>query len=159
METAFSAEGESPDRSEPARAALARTGPAAIFVRYVAFAVIATAVNLLAQAATYRLSPIAALPLSILAGTAAGFLAKYVLDKRWIFGDPYGSHRDEMQKVALYGAFSIATTLVFWSFEVLFWTIWRTEIAKYTGAIIGLAIGYAAKYGLDRTFVFRERQA
>jgi len=152
MEAAFSAEGERMHRSKPVRA-----GPAAIFVRYVAFAVIATAVNLLAQAVTYRLSPIAALPLSILAGTAAGFLTKYILDKRWIFDDPYCNHRNEMLKVALYGAFSIVTTLVFWSFEVLFWTIWRTEMAKYTGAIIGLAIGYAAKYGLDRTFVFRKR--
>jgi hypothetical protein len=46
----------------------------------------------------------------------------------------------------LYGAFSLVTTLIFWGFEVAFWTIWKTDAAKYTGAVIGLAIGYAAKF-------------
>jgi putative flippase GtrA len=138
---------------------VARTGVITILVRYVLFAVIATVVNLAAQDMVYRLTPIAGLPLSILVGTAAGFLTKYVLDKKWIFDDGYGSHRDEMRKISLYGAFSVVTTLVFWSFEVVFWMTWRTDLAKYTGAVIGLAIGYAAKYSLDRTFVFRERSA
>jgi putative flippase GtrA len=138
---------------------VARTGAITILVRYVLFAVIATVVNLAAQDMVYRVTPIAGLPLSILVGTAAGFLTKYVLDKKWIFDDGYSSHRDEMRKISLYGAFSVVTTLVFWSFEVMFWMTWRTDLAKYTGAVIGLAIGYAAKYSLDRTFVFRERSA
>jgi putative flippase GtrA len=82
---------------------------------------------------------------------------KYVLDKRWIFYDGYAGGRQELRKVILYGLFSVITTLVFWSFEVAFWTIWRTDAAKYAGAVLGLAIGYAAKYALDRTFVFRDR--
>jgi putative flippase GtrA len=84
---------------------------------------------------------------------------KYVLDKKWIFHDAYTTHRDEARKVTLYALFSVVTTLVFWGFEVTFWTIWRTDVAKYTGAVVGLAIGYAAKFGLDQTFVFRERSA
>jgi hypothetical protein len=43
--------------------------------------------------------------------------------------------------------------------EVAFWAVWGTSLAKYTGAVLGLAIGYAAKYALDRQFVFTERPA
>ena len=138
---------------------LARTEGATLFVRYGLFAAVATVINLAAQAVAFRLSPIAPLPVSILVGTAAGFAAKYVLDKRWIFNDGYAGGREEARKIALYGAFSVLTTLVFWSFEVAFWMTWRTDLAKYAGAAIGLGIGYAAKYGLDRTFVFRTRRA
>jgi hypothetical protein len=42
---------------------------------------------------------------------------------------------------------------------VSFWAIWETSAAKYTGAVLGLSVGYAAKYLLDRQFVFRERRA
>ena len=130
-----------------------------ILVRYVLFAVVATLVNLAAQVVTIRLAPLAPLAVSSLAGTAAGFAVKYILDKRWIFYDAYTSHRDEARKVTLYALFSVVTTLIFWGFEVTFWTIWRTDLAKYTGAVLGLAIGYAAKCVLDQTFVFRERSA
>ena len=128
-------------------------------VRYVVFAVIATLANLATQEVVIRLAPVAPLTLSILAGTVAGFVLKYLLDKRWVFDDGYHGHRQELQKVTLYGAFSVGTTLIFWGFEIAFWTIWRTDLAKYTGAVLGLAIGYAAKFMLDRTFVFKERRA
>jgi putative flippase GtrA len=130
-----------------------------IAVRYVLFAVLATLVNLAAQEVAIRLAPVAPLAVSILAGTSAGFAVKYVLDKRWIFYDPYTSHRDEARKVILYGLFSVVTTLIFWGFEVTFWTLWRTDFAKYAGAVLGLAIGYAAKFVLDQSYVFRERNA
>jgi len=130
-----------------------------ILFRYVLFAVVATLVNLAAQEVAFRLTPVAPLVVSILAGTAAGFAVKYVLDKNWIFYDAYTGHRDEARKVTLYALFSIVTTLVFWGFEVTFWTIWRTDLAKYAGAVLGLAVGYAAKFALDQTYVFRERSA
>ena len=130
-----------------------------IVVRYVLFAVVATLVNLAAQEVAIRLAPIAPLAVSILAGTAAGFAVKYILDKNWIFYDAYTTHRDEARKVTLYALFSVVTTLVFWGFEVGFWAIWRTDFAKYAGAVLGLAIGYAAKFALDQTYVFRERSA
>jgi len=130
-----------------------------VAVRYVLFAVVATLANLAAQEAVVRLAPGAPLALSIAAGTIVGFAVKYVLDKKWIFYDPFTSHRDEARKISLYGLFSVITTLVFWGFEVTFWTIWRTDVAKYAGAVLGLAIGYTAKYMLDQAFVFRERSA
>ena len=130
-----------------------------MFIRYVVFAGIATLVNLATQEAVVRITPLSPLALSILMGTATGFILKYLLDKKWVFDDGYSGHRRELQKITLYGVFSVFTTLVFWSFEVAFWVIWRTDFAKYTGAVIGLAIGYAAKFVLDRAFVFKERQA
>jgi len=128
-----------------------------MFVRYVLFAAFATAANLAVQEITIRIAPVAPLALSILAGTAAGFVLKYVLDKRFVFDDAYGGRAGEARKVALYGAFSVLTTLVFWGFELAFWHVWKTDAAKYAGAVIGLSIGYAAKFWLDRTFVFKER--
>jgi putative flippase GtrA len=130
-----------------------------MFVRYVLFAILATLANLLTQEAVVRAAPVAPLTLSILMGTVAGFVLKYALDKKWVFDDGYDGHRQELQKITLYGAFSVLTTLVFWGFEIAFWMIWQTDLAKYTGAVLGLAIGYAAKFVLDRTFVFKERQA
>ncbi|KLK94470.1 membrane protein [Microvirga vignae] len=130
-----------------------------MFVRYVLFAILATLANLLTQEVTVRLAPVAPLALSILMGTVAGFVLKYLLDKKWVFDDGYDGHKQELQKITLYGAFSVLTTLVFWGFEIAFWAIWRTDFAKYSGAVLGLAVGYAAKFMLDRSFVFKERQA
>jgi putative flippase GtrA len=127
--------------------------------RYVLFAVVATLANLGAQEAVIRLAPVAPLALSILAGTVVGFAVKYILDKKWVFYDAFTTHREEARKISLYGLFSVVTTLVFWGFEVAFWMIWRTDVAKYAGAVMGLAIGYTAKFALDQTYVFRERSA
>jgi putative flippase GtrA len=129
-----------------------------IALRYVLFAIVSTAANLLTQEIVFQLAPAMQLAFSILAGTVVGFAVKYVLDKNWIFYDAYTSHAHEIRKVTLYGAFSILTTIVFWGVEVAFWAVWQTKLAKYTGAVLGLAIGYAAKYCLDRAFVFTERR-
>ena len=128
-------------------------------VLYILFAVLSTVANLATQEVVFRQSPFASLPLAILAGTVAVFVVKYLLDKRWVFSDNYTTHRDELRKVSLYGLFSVFTTLIFWVFELAFWTIWGTDVAKYAGAVLGLAIGYAVKFSLDRSFVFRERAA
>ncbi|HEX2147658.1 MAG TPA: GtrA family protein [Pseudorhizobium sp.] len=127
--------------------------------RYVLFAVISTVVNFAVQELAISAAPAQPLMLSIFLGTGAGFVVKYILDKKWIFYDGYTSRASEARKVSLYGMFSIVTTIIFWSFEVAFWTIWGTDLAKYTGGAIGLAIGYASKYALDRKFVFRAEGA
>jgi putative flippase GtrA len=134
-----------------------RSSTMSTFLLYLVFAGLATVANLAAQELFLRMS--GSLVVAILAGTAAGFATKYVLDKKWVFSDRYTTHRQELRKVTLYGAFSVATTLVFWLFEVAFWMAWRTDFAKYTGAVLGLAVGYAIKFVLDRTFVFRVGRA
>jgi putative flippase GtrA len=138
-------------------AARVRLPPQAIFVRYVLFAALSTLVNLVTQEATFRLAPLMALELSILAGTAAGFLTRYVLEKKWVFLDPFTGYPEEARKLFLYGVFGVGTTLLFWAIEIAFWLIWQTAGAKYTGAVIGLSLGYLAKYFLDKHYVFTLR--
>ncbi|QKK33317.1 GtrA family protein (plasmid) [Rhizobium indicum] len=130
-----------------------------VATRYVAFAILSALANFAVQALVVSLFPSPSLMPSILAGTAIGFGVKYFLDKRWIFGDRYTSHAAELLKISLYGLFSVLTTIIFWGFEIAFWTVWRTDLAKYAGGAIGLAIGYMSKYALDRKFVFKLKGA
>lgn len=126
----------------------------AIFVRYVLFAILAGLANLAAQEAAIRLT----LPLmvAILVGTGVGFVSKYVLDKKWIFLDRYEGHGTEARKVFIYGVSSVGTTLLFWATELMFWHATGTVEGKYSGAVLGLALGNFIKYRLDRHFVFNK---
>jgi putative flippase GtrA len=135
--------------------ATARPSASQIFLRYVLFAVLAGVANLLAQAATAKALPMLPLMAAILVGTIVGFVVKYVLDKKWIFQDAFTRDLAEAQKVAKYGIFSVATTFVFWGTELAFWHIWQTDLAKYSGAVLGLAVGNWIKYLLDRRYTFR----
>ena len=128
-----------------------------LVVFYVLFALLSTAMNLGTQqiavmALTGLVGPV--LPLSILCGTAAGFVSKYLLDKNFIFFDQSRDGIDETRKVMLYGFFSVFTTALFWGAEIGFLRVFGTAEAKYTGAVVGLALGYALKFVLDRRFTF-----
>ena len=130
-------------------------------VLYGLFALLSTAMNLGAQQMAVvllagRVSDV--LHASLLCGTAAGFASKYLLDKRFVFFDRSVRRRDEARKVVLYAAFSVATTVIFWGSELGFDWAFGTPAAKYAGAVIGLAIGYAAKFVLDRSFTFTDAQ-
>jgi hypothetical protein len=46
------------------------------------------------------------------------------------------------------------TTAIFWGFEYGFWLAFETAQMRYAGGVTGLAIGYLAKYHLDKKFVF-----
>ena len=126
---------------------------------YVLFAILSTIANLLTQELVVRLARAAPVLLSIVCGTVVGFALKYALDKLFVFQDAFAGALAEARKITLYGLFSVVTTLVFWAVEMSFWALWRTDLAKYIGAVIGLSIGYAAKFLLDRRFVFRDRSA
>lgn len=136
----------------------ARRGSPAILARYALFCVIAGVMNILTQAAVFRLVSFQPLAVSILAGTAVGFIVKYFLDKHWIFFDDYGDVRREVGKVVLYGAFSVAMTLVFWATELAFFAVGGTQFFKYLGAVVGLTIGNFAKYFLDYHFTFAQNE-
>lgn len=118
---------------------------AALVARYALFALLATAVNLGTQRACLALVP--ALPPAMAAGTAAGLVFKFVLDKHWIFHAAAAGPR----KLGLYTLTGVATTALFWLTELAFAVLFA---APLTGAALGLAAGYAAKYRLDRRFVF-----
>lgn len=127
--------------------------------KYLLFAVLATVANLLTQEFTIQIFGSTAIASSILLGTIVGFISKYVCDKFWVFDDKFVDEKSEIRKIAFYGGFSVITTLIFWSVEVGFYTIFQSNIAKYIGAVLGLAIGYVLKFLLDRRYVFTERKS
>jgi putative flippase GtrA len=123
--------------------------------RYVLFAILATVANLAAQRLVLMAgdgAPIFAL--AVITGTAIGLLLKFVLDKHWIFFD----RSTGIRQFGLYTLMGGATTAIFWGFETAAWLVWGTEQMRETGAICGLAVGYAAKYYLDKQFVFGKPQ-
>lgn len=127
----------------------------AILIRYTAFAIVAIVVNLLTQRAVLGFGETPAYFASALvAGTLAGLVLKYVLDKFWIFEDAAVGLSHDGRQFALYSLMGLATTAIFWVTETLFWLTWRTDLMREVGAVIGLGAGYYIKYHLDRRFVF-----
>ncbi len=126
-----------------------------LVLRYGAFAVLATLANLGAQRLVLAGGET---PLwfaaAVVVGTALGLIVKYLLDKRWIFGDPATGLRAHGRKFGLYTAMGLVTTAIFWATETAFWLGFGTHAARETGAVLGLALGYVVKYQLDRRYVF-----
>jgi putative flippase GtrA len=130
-----------------------------IAFKYILFAVLATLLNLSAQETAVRTYDGSfATYLAMAFGTLTGLVSKYLLDKKYIFQLITTSHREDLRKFTLYGLTGVATTAIFWGFELGFDTLIGGKIARYTGAIFGLFIGYGVKYQLDKRYVF-ERQA
>lgn len=127
---------------------------------YAAFAVVATAANLCAQAAASQAlgtapgSLGARYWLALAFGTGVGLVVKYVLDKRWIFRDRASGLKAHGKRFGLYTVMGLATTAVFWGVQTACVLVWRSETALMVGGALGLAIGYLVKYRLDRRFVF-----
>ena len=129
--------------------------PAALILRYGAFAVLATVANLGAQRAVLAISDgTLGFAIAVFAGTAVGLVLKYVLDKRWIFDDRSTGMAAHGRKFGLYTAMGLITTAIFWGTETAFWLIWDSHAMRELGAVLGLAVGYVTKYFLDRRFVF-----
>ena len=128
-----------------------------LFFRYSFFAIVATLVNLAVQRLIFFIGGDQhAIIFALVAGTGAGLLVKYLLDKRWIFHDLTSDIRSHGRKFSLYTLMGIFTTLIFWGFETVFWLTWQTNMMREVGAVIGLSIGYVVKYQLDRRFVFTD---
>lgn len=128
-----------------------------LILRYTVFAVIATIANLSMQRLVLTQGDDGmTFALAVGAGTLAGLVIKYTLDKRWIFYDLDTGVKAHGQKFSLYTAMGLITTAIFWGAETAFWLIWRTDVMREIGAIIGLSIGYVVKYDLDRRFVFTD---
>lgn len=127
---------------------------------YAIIALIATAANLLAQALAVRVwTGPWQIELSVLVGTAVGLVLKYLLDKVFIFRFKAENAADDLQTFILYAGMGVVTTLVFWGFEFAFYRAFEDKRLRYLGGLIGLAIGYWAKYHLDKRFVFRAAAA
>ncbi len=125
-------------------------------LRYILFALIATAANLLCQYLSLSLySDSGALYIAMFFGTLVGLVLKYVLDKKYIFFHTPKNRKDDGKTFLLYSFMGGVTTAVFWGFEIGFDQAFESDAAKYVGAFIGLSIGYILKYLLDKKFVFR----
>jgi putative flippase GtrA len=119
------------------------------------FAIVATLANIGSQEVVARLhqGP-RELWASLLVGTVVGLTVKYVLDKKYIFGVTARNVVDDSRMFLLYSLMGVVTTLVFWGFEFSFDLVFDNRPMRYVGGVIGLAIGYALKYRLDRRYVF-----
>ena len=127
----------------------------ALVLRYGLFAILSTVVNLATQRVSlWAYDGAGGLFAAILAGTAAGLVLKYLLDKYFIFFDRNGGLATHGRQFALYTAMGLVTTAIFWATEYVFWLVWGTQLMREVGAVLGLAVGYIAKYQLDRRFVF-----
>lgn len=127
---------------------------------YLLLALIATLCNIGVQDLFIRLySGPGGVLLAAVAGTGAGLVLKYVLDKRYIFRFRATSGKHEGRVFALYTLAGLATTVIFWGFEFGFDYLFNSREARYAGAAIGLAIGYLCKYQLDKRYVFRTAAA
>jgi len=126
-------------------------------IKYVIFALIATAVNIGAQDIVIR-NYIGAfnILISVVVGTSVGLVVKYILDKRYIFRFRARDAAHDGKTFVLYTLMGLATTVIFWGFEFGFDHIFETKEMRYLGGIIGLAIGYLTKYHLDKRFVFKQ---
>lgn len=126
-----------------------------LILRYGAFAVIATLANLGAQRAVLSVWPgTTGLIPAIAVGTGVGLVIKYILDKRWIFHDVSTGARAHGERFTRYTLTGVVTTAVFWGMESAAWFIWKTDLMREVGAVVGLAIGYVVKFQLDKRFVF-----
>ena len=126
-----------------------------MILRYIIFAIISITINLLAQYFVLIFADV--LCIAMFFGTFLGLITKYFLDKKFIFYYRSKNKIDDGKKFFVYSFFGIFTTLVFWGFEISFDAVFKSDLAKYVGALLGLVIGYILKYFLDKNFVFKER--
>ena len=129
-----------------------------IAYKYSLFALLATLLNLGAQEASFRVydGAFSIYPAMAL-GTLVGLVSKYLLDKKYIFRFITASRREDLGRFTLYGLTGIATTAIFWGFEIGFDWLIGGRVARYAGAVIGLSIGYGVKYRLDKRDVFSQQ--
>jgi len=128
-------------------------------IKYSIFALISTIFNLLFQYVSFEIyDGIASLYVAMFVGTLAGLVAKYILDKKFIFYHTPKDKKDDAKKFVLYSLMGVFTTIIFWGTEIAFDALLTIPNAKYIGAIIGLSIGYVIKYFLDKRFVFIHKE-
>lgn len=126
-------------------------------IKYSLFAVVAGVANIYCQDLENRLyEGRYELYVSIAAGTLAGLVVKYILDKKYIFMFHAKSLIHDSQKFFLYSLMGSLATGVFWGMETMFDYAFQTLMMRYIGAVIGLSAGYFMKYQLDKRYVFVE---
>ena len=126
-----------------------------LIFKYILFCVVATLINLMTQRISLNLISFDNnYFIALFLGTITGLIAKYFLDKNYIFNDYNNSIKNNSKKFYLYSVNGIFTTFIFWGAESLFFFVYATTFAREFGAVLGLSIGYFVKYKLDKKYVF-----
>lgn len=126
-------------------------------VRYAGFAALAICINLFSQNAVLLLVGgfWFGIYIALAFGTGAGLVFKYIVDKYWVFEDVDPSLVGNTRKFAIYAAFGVVTTLIFFGVELAFHYVFQEDkLMTNVGAVIGLTIGYVIKYNLDKHVTF-----
>lgn len=124
---------------------------------YALFAIFATSLNILVQYIIFMVvSSKYTLIIAMCFGTLVGLVAKYVLDKKFIFSYTSKSVKQEAKNFFLYSFFGGIITFFYIALETLFYFFYPKDYAQYIGAFFGLSIGYAVKYMLDKNFIFKK---
>ena len=130
-----------------------------IAIKYAVFATISTLFNLVFQYLSFLVyTGFGSLYVAMFFGTLAGLVAKYILDKKFIFYHTPKDKKDDAKKFVLYSLMGVLTTIIFWGTEISFDALFQDPNAKYLGAVIGLSIGYVIKYFLDKKYVFIHKE-
>ncbi|WP_340297085.1 MULTISPECIES: GtrA family protein [unclassified Roseobacter] len=130
-----------------------------LVLRYTLFAVLATLANLVTQRGVLWFGDSGTVfTFAVAAGTIVGLVLKYILDKRWIFGDMSVGVKAHSKRFSRYTVMGFVTTAIFWGMETAFWLVWKTDAMRELGAVLGLSMGYLVKYNLDRRFVFSDTE-
>lgn len=135
-----------------------------MLIRYLTFAAIAIALNMLVFSAskwvlehifTDETFFVYIKYFSKLVGIASGFVLKYVLDKKYVFDDSSENIKEEAKKIGIYGLFSVFTTLWLFVISESFERLVEMQYEVHIGWLLGLVTGYLIKYYLDKKFVFK----
>lgn len=130
-------------------------------IKYAVFAALAIAVNIFSQSTALILFGAYwfGIYIAIAAGNGAGLVFKYIVDKYWVFEDVDVSIAGNSRKFALYAAFGIGTTMLFWIVELVFHYTFNSVFMTNVGGVFGLSIGYVLKYNLDKHYTFARKSA
>ena len=122
---------------------------------YTLFAVLSTVINIGSQMlSVWAYKGLFSVEISILVGTAAGLPLRYILEKRYIFDFTSKNLAHDGKLFVFYSAMGVITTFIFWGTEYAFHLIYDTDLMRYVGGIVGLAVGFYVKYQLDKKYVF-----
>lgn len=122
---------------------------------YACLSIVAIVVNICSQAMVLLwFDGLYSLSYSLAVGAVAGLITKYLLDKRYVFRFQVAEVRNNTKTFILYCLVGVFTTALFLIVELFFNHMFKSDLMRYLGGVLGLSMGYALKYQLDKRFVF-----
>jgi len=117
-----------------------------IAIKYSIYFVIAILINLLFQyLLDLFLKGVFQVYISIAAGIKAGLFIKYFRDKKYIFSFQIITFKTDFLMFVLFSVMGIATTIIFWGTELVFFFYLSFCSAKHIGGLPGFSVAYYIK--------------